>query len=50
MILTEWSEFNQMDMEKVASSMRNLNLIDSRNIFNRAEMENLGFTYIGMGT
>tara|TARA_B100000214_G_scaffold287894_1_gene217460 strand:+ start:169 stop:1473 length:1305 start_codon:yes stop_codon:yes gene_type:complete len=49
-VLTEWKEFNQIDMEKVASLMRNLNLIDSRNIFNRAEMENLGFTYIGMGT
>ncbi len=49
-ILTEWDDFKHLDMGKVASLMRNLNLIDSRNIFARAEMENLGFTYIGTGT
>ena len=49
-ILTEWDDFKHLDMGKVASLMRSLNLIDSRNIFARAEMENLGFTYIGMGT
>jgi len=49
-ILTEWDDFKLLDMEAVADSMRNANLIDTRNMFNRYEMEEIGFTYIGMGT
>ena len=49
-VLTEWNDFKHADMGKVASLMRSLNLIDSRNIFARAKMESFGFTYIGMGT
>ena len=48
-ILTEWDDFKLLDMEAVADSMRNANLIDTRNMFNRYEMEEIGFTYIGMG-
>ena len=49
-ILTEWDDFKQLDMEAVALSMRNPNLLDTRNVFQKHEMERIGFTYIGMGT
>ena len=48
-VLTEWVDFVELDMETVAESMRNPNLIDTRNIFTKSEMENLGFKYVGMG-
>ena len=48
-VLTEWVDFVELDMETVAKSMRGPNLIDTRNIFTKSEMENLGFNYVGMG-
>ena len=48
-VLTEWKDFKLLDMKAVAKSMRNANLIDTRNIFNRNEMEKIGFTYVGIG-
>ncbi len=48
-VLTEWIDFVELDMKTVAESMRNPNLIDTRNIFNKSEMEKLGFAYVGMG-
>jgi UDPglucose 6-dehydrogenase len=48
-ILTEWDEFKQLDMEVVAQSMRSANLIDTRNLYDKNEMEKIGFTYLGMG-
>mgnify|MGYP001229211990 CR=1 FL=1 len=48
-ILTEWEDFKTLDMAKVAGKMRSLNLIDTRNIYPREEMEQLGFRYYGMG-
>ena len=48
-VLTEWKDFKLLDMKAVAKSMRNANLIDTRNIFDRNEMEKIGFTYVGMG-
>jgi len=48
-VLTEWVDFVELDMETVAKSMRSPNLIDTRNIFTKSEMENFGFKYVGMG-
>ena len=48
-VLTEWVNFVELDMGTVAKSMRNPNLIDTRNIFTKSEMEILGFEYVGMG-
>ena len=48
-ILTEWVDFVELDMETVVKSMRNPNLIDTRNIFTKSEMQILGFEYVGMG-
>ena len=48
-VLTEWVDFVELDMQTVAKSMRNPNLIDTRNIFTKSQMEILGFKYVGMG-
>ena len=36
-VLTDHSEFKEIDLEKLAEKMRNLNIIDSRNIISNAE-------------
>jgi UDPglucose 6-dehydrogenase len=48
-LLTQWNEFRQADMSRVIEEMRTPLLLDGRNIYERHEMEALGFTYIGVG-
>ncbi len=48
-IVTEWEEFKQMDLQRVRQRMRRPLIIDGRNIFDRKVMESLGFEYSGMG-
>ncbi len=48
-LVTEWNEFKQVDMARVAKAMRNKLLIDGRNIYDPVRMAQYGFTYCGMG-
>jgi UDPglucose 6-dehydrogenase len=48
-IVTEWNEFKQLDMDKIRSLLRYPVLIDGRNLFEVEEMEALGFIYCGVG-
>ncbi|MGQ9708080.1 MAG: nucleotide sugar dehydrogenase, partial [bacterium] len=48
-VLTEWDEFRRLDLSRVKEKMRLPIICDGRNIFERAEVERLGFTYIGVG-
>jgi UDPglucose 6-dehydrogenase len=48
-IVTEWNEFKQLDMERIRKVMANPVLIDGRNIYDPQEMRALGFTYRGIG-
>jgi UDPglucose 6-dehydrogenase len=48
-VLTPWNEFKQAHMGRVAELMRSPLLLDGRNIYNPAQMANLGFTYVGIG-
>ncbi len=48
-LMTEWNEFKQMDMARVAQSMKHKILIDGRNIYEPDKMRDLGFTYRGIG-
>jgi len=45
----EWNEFKQLDKSRLRSLMRQPYLIDGRNIYDREEMERLGFVYWGLG-
>ena len=49
LLLTPWNEFRQADMRRVAELMRAPVLLDGRNIYDRREMESLGFAYVGVG-
>lgn len=48
-ILTEWNEFRQLDLVKLAKGLKELVLFDGRNIYEPAKIKQLGFTYYGVG-
>jgi UDPglucose 6-dehydrogenase len=48
-VLTEWNEFRQIDLSKMASVMKQKILIDARNVYERGKAEDLGFKYQGVG-
>lgn len=49
LILTPWNEFKQADLARVAKLMRQPVLLDGRNLYEPADMAELGFTYAGIG-
>lgn len=49
LILTEWNEFKQLDLNQVRELMEVPVLIDGRNIYNPAEAARAGFEYHCMG-
>jgi UDPglucose 6-dehydrogenase len=48
-VVTEWNEFRQIDLQKVKKQMKTPLLVDGRNIYNPEKTKELGFTYIGVG-
>lgn len=48
-ITAEWSEFRELDMEKVKAAMKTPVIFDGRNIYNPKRMKELGFKYHGVG-
>jgi UDPglucose 6-dehydrogenase len=48
-ILTEWNQFRNLNLEKIAGIMKQKVFFDFRNIYKRVEAETAGFTYIGLG-
>lgn len=48
-ILTDWPQFKLLNWSLIRSSMKNPVLIDGRNMLNQRVMEQLGFTYRGVG-
>ncbi len=48
-VVTEWNEFRQLDLEQLKSSMRRPIVVDGRNIYDPAVMRGIGFTYRGIG-
>ncbi|MGE4443984.1 MAG: UDP-glucose/GDP-mannose dehydrogenase family protein [Candidatus Altimarinota bacterium] len=48
-ILTEWDEFRMPNYEKMQNLMAGKVIIDGRNIWNKQEMLEMGFTYEGIG-
>ena len=48
-ILTEWNEYRALDMRRMADSMTEKRLVDMRNIYQPALMEELGFHYVSIG-
>jgi UDPglucose 6-dehydrogenase len=48
-VLTEWNEFKNIDLEQVRDVMKTPVILDGRNIYDPLEMRALGFTYRGVG-
>jgi len=48
-IVTEWDAFRALDLAEVARLVRTKTLVDLRNIYRRAEVEQHGFAYHGIG-
>jgi len=49
LILTDWKEFSHLDLKRLYTLMRYPIVVDGRNLFDPAEMNDLGFTYISIG-
>ena len=49
LIITEWSEFGELDLKKIKGLMDNPIIVDGRNIYESAKMRELGFEYYSVG-
>jgi UDPglucose 6-dehydrogenase len=48
-ILTEWQEFREPDFQKMRKLLKHPVIFDGRNIYQPAQMKELGFTYYSIG-
>jgi UDPglucose 6-dehydrogenase len=48
-IVTEWDEFRALDLAAIAASMRGKLLVDLRNVYDQADADRAGLTYLGIG-
>jgi UDPglucose 6-dehydrogenase len=48
-VATEWNEFRQPDLNFLRHRMKSPVIFDGRNLFNPAQMQRAGFTYISVG-
>ncbi|MGH2582671.1 MAG: UDP-glucose dehydrogenase family protein [Anaerolineales bacterium] len=49
LVVTEWNEFKNLDLERIRDSMKQPVVLDGRNIYQPESMNALGFTYHGIG-
>ena len=49
LVLTEWNEFQQLDLVRIAQGMSKRVLFDGRNIYEPIPVKKLGFMYYGVG-
>jgi len=47
--VTEWNQFRALDMERIRGLMKTPRIADLRNIYEPADMRELGFEYVGVG-
>ena len=49
LILTDWKEFGGLDLDRLHGALRYPIVLDGRNMFDPAEMQKHGFTYMSVG-
>ncbi|MCC7230046.1 MAG: UDP-glucose/GDP-mannose dehydrogenase family protein [Fimbriimonadaceae bacterium] len=49
-LVTEWNEFRQLDLERLADKMRQRVLFDGRRVYDKAKAERAGFEYHTIGS
>jgi len=47
--VTEWNQFRALDMTRIRDLMKTPKIADLRNIYDPADMRELGFQYVGVG-
>ncbi|MGI8824408.1 MAG: UDP-glucose dehydrogenase family protein [Chloroflexota bacterium] len=47
-LVTEWNEFTNLDLDRIRDSMRSPVLIDGRNLYRPEQLRQLGFDYVGV--
>jgi UDPglucose 6-dehydrogenase len=48
-VVTEWNEFQQLDLARIRDLMHQPIILDGRNIYDPSKMQDLGFRYRGFG-
>ena len=48
-VVTEWNEFRQIDLVRLAKELKGRVLFDGRNIYDPQSVKDLGFVYYGVG-
>ena len=48
-LVTEWSEFRSLDLDRLKGTMRASNLVDLRNVYRAKDVEAAGFRYASVG-
>ena len=48
-LVTEWADIRDLDLPRLRAAMRRPVFIDTRNLFDPAEMQEAGFIYLGVG-
>jgi UDPglucose 6-dehydrogenase len=48
-LVTDWDEFRDLDLERLRRVMRTPVFVDGRNVFEPGAMRNAGFVYAGIG-
>ena len=48
-VVTEWNEFKQINLEKLKGTMKGAWVFDGRNLYDPAKMHRLGFKYVCVG-
>ncbi len=48
-VVTEWNEFRQIDLVRIAKGLKTRVLFDGRNIYEPTRVKSLGFVYYGVG-
>ncbi len=48
-LMTEWNQFRNLDLERIIKALRNPIFIDLRNVYQPDRMKEKGFKYTGVG-
>jgi UDPglucose 6-dehydrogenase len=49
MVVTEWNQFRSLDLNRLKSVMKNLNIVDLRNIYEPETVRAAGFKHVSIG-
>jgi UDPglucose 6-dehydrogenase len=48
-VMTEWNEFRQLDLVRLAKALKGRVMFDGRNVYDPSNVKQLGFMYYGVG-